>query len=70
MAIVRNIQNNRLYKYLGDDIYLNLATGAQGKIEPEVATPVFKINLEATELIGEYPIIEDLIKALNLKIEK
>ena len=70
MAILRNIQNDRLYKYLGDDTYLNLASQKEGKIEPEMAQKVLKINLEATQLIGEYPILEELICKLDLKIEK
>ena len=70
MAICRNIQNNDLYRYLGNDEYKNLRTGNTGKIDPEMAKKVFKINLEATEIINENPIVEDLIKSLNLKFEK
>ena len=69
MAIVRNIQNSDLYRYLGHDIYMNIRTGNSGKIEPELAEKIFKINLEGTELINEYPIIEELIKTLNLKFD-
>lgn len=70
MAICRNIQNNDIYRYLGNDEYVNLRTGKQGKIKPDVAQKVLKINLEATELINENPIIEDLIRTLNLKFDK
>lgn len=70
MSICRNIQNNDLYRYLGNDVYQNLRTGNTGKIEPEMAQKVLKINLEATELINENPILEDLIKSLNLKFDK
>mgnify|MGYP001613682923 FL=1 len=70
MAICRNIQNNDLYRYLGNDEYKNLRTGNTGKIDPETAKKVLKINIEATEMINENPIVEDLIKSLNLKFEK
>lgn len=70
MAIVRNIQNNDLYRYHGNDEYENIRTGKRGVIDEEMAKRCFKINLEATELINEYPVIEDLIKKLDLKIEK
>lgn len=69
MAIVRNIQNNDLYRYLGNDEYKNLRTGNTGKIEPNVVQKILKINLEATELINEHPILEELIKSLNLKFD-
>lgn len=69
MAIVRNIQNNDLYRYHGNNEYTNLRTGNRGVIDEELAQKVFKINLEATELINENPALETLIKALNLKIE-
>ena len=70
MAIVRNIQNNDLYRYLGNDVYFNIRTGGRGKIEPEMAEKMLKINLEATELCNEYPMIEELINALKLKFDK
>lgn len=67
MAIVRNVQNSDLYEYLGENKYKNLRTGKEGVVDEETAARVFKINLEATQLIGENPIIADLIKSLNLK---
>jgi hypothetical protein len=69
MAIVRNIQNNDVYRYLGNNIFKNLRTGNEGEVSDEVAKKVFKINLEATELINENPILEEMIKALNLKFD-
>lgn len=70
MSIVRNTQNNDLYRYLGNNEYKNLRTGNVGKIDPEMAKKLLKINLEATQLINEYPILENLIQSLNLKFEK
>lgn len=69
MPIVRNIQNNDLYRYLGGNKFRNLRTGKEGIIDDELAQKVFKINLEATELINENPIIEEIIKSLGLKFD-
>lgn len=70
MAIVRNIQNNDLYRYLGNNNFRNIRTGKEGTITDEQAKEVFKINLDATVICNEYAIVEELIKTLNLKIEK
>lgn len=70
MAIVRNIQTNDLYRYHGNDEYTNIRSNKRGVIKPELAQKIFKINLEATELIEQYPEIENLINKLNLKFNK
>ena len=70
MAIVRNIQNNTFYRYLGDNRYRNLITGVEGEISEELARKIFKINVEMTALCEEFPDIEKLIKALQLKADK
>lgn len=70
MAIVRNIQNNTFYRYLGDNRYRNLITGVEGEISEELARKIFKINVEMTALCEEFPNIEKLIKALQLKADK
>lgn len=67
MAIVRNIQNDDLYRYLGDNKFKNIRTGKEGLVDEERAKEVFKINLDATGIINQYPEIENLIKMLNLK---
>lgn len=70
MGIIRNIQNNDLYRYLGENKFRNVRTGQEGIIDTETAQKVFKINVEATVLCEEFPIIEEMIKALNLKSNK
>jgi len=69
-GIVRNITNNELYVYLGDNKYRNLRTGGEGEVTPNMAKKVFKINVECTIIYNENPLLENLIKELNLKIEK
>lgn len=70
MAVVRNIQNNDLYRYLGNNVFRNIRTGVEGIVSEEKAKEVFKINLEATWMIEEYPQIEELISRMNLRIDK
>lgn len=70
MCIVRNVQNNQLYRYLGDNKFRNIVTGKEGLVEDEKAREVFKINVEATAILNEYPLVEDLIEKLKLKIDK
>lgn len=69
MAILRNIQNNDAYEYLGGNKFVNLRTGKSGVVDDETARKIFKINIEATALIEEYPAIKDLIKTLSLKFD-
>ena len=68
-AVVRNIQNNQLYKYLGGTTYVNVMTGKSGEVPDELAKKIFKINLAATDILNKYPNIELLIKDLELLIE-
>jgi hypothetical protein len=70
MAIVRNIQNNNLYRYLGNNKYRNIMTGVEGEIDEAVASRIFKINLELTDLCENFPNIEIMINKLKLKSDK
>jgi len=68
--VVRNIQNNDFYFYEGENVFRNIRTDKSGTVDDETARKVFKINIEATEMINEFPIIEEMIKQLNLKSDK
>ena len=67
MAIVRHISNNCLYEYFGEDKYVNLVSGKSGVIDPDKARSILKINLDATVLIDQYPMIKELINKLQLR---
>ena len=67
MAIVRNIQNNTYYRYLGENKYRNLITGVEGEVTEEQARKVFKISAEMTYLCENFPHVEELINRLKLK---
>ena len=70
MAIVRNIQNNVLYRYLGENKYRNLITLEEGEVPEEKARELFKINIEATYILSEYPEVEKMINKLKKKKKK
>jgi len=67
--VVRNVQNQDFYYYLGGNKFQNIRTGKEGMVSDEVAARAFKINLEAMEMINEFPLIAELIKTLNLKFD-
>lgn len=69
-AIVRHVRTNDLYSYNGDNNYTNLRTQVSGVIDEEIARKSFVINVEMTVMIAEYPVVSDLIKQLQLKIDK
>lgn len=70
LAVVRHKKTNDLYYFMGGNKFRNIRSGVEGEVSDEVAQRSFAINLEATALIGEYPMICDLIKTLNLKMGK
>lgn len=67
MAVVRNIENNDLYQYLGENKYRNLRTNVEGIVPENLAQRIFRINLVATQFLHEYPLFAELINKLNLK---
>ena len=70
-GIVRNVENNLMYAYLGEDKYQNLITGKEGIVAPETAQKIFRINVEATYFYIHYQEqFLNLVKTFNLKIEK
>lgn len=65
--VVRNIFSNDLYSYNGENNFVNLRTLKSGSVTDEAAQKTFRINIEATEMINEYPMVEKMINVLNLK---
>lgn len=70
LAVVRHKQTNDLYYFIGGNKFRNIRSGVEGEVPDEVAQRSFAINLEATVLINEHPMICELIKVLNLKMDK
>ena len=65
--VVRNVQNNDAYFYNGDNVFENIRSGASGIVDDGTAARIFKLNVDATEMINEYPLISEMIQKLNLK---
>jgi hypothetical protein len=70
LAIVRHIENGIFYRYHGNNEYTNLHTGVKGKVSEVAAQKYFKINLEATMLFNENPLLEEMVGRLKLFLEK
>ena len=68
--IVRHLGTNVPYQYLGQNTFKNLTTGVEGNVSDEVAQRSFVINMDATELFYEHPILLDLVHTLKLKFDK
>ena len=69
MTILRNIQNNQLYGHVGGNKYVNLITGTEGEVSEELAKKIFKINLQATKIVHDFPEVQTLISKLGLTID-
>lgn len=69
MAIVRNKVTNVPYEYLGENKFRNLHTQKQGEVPEEKAKEIFNINLDATNICGQYPQVKELIGKLKLVME-
>lgn len=69
MVILSHKKTGIPYKHISDNVFSNLHTGRQGDVSDELAAKIFIVNVPATAIIAENPIIEKLISRLKLKIE-
>lgn len=67
--IVRNKTTSDLYEYVGENVFRNLRTGQSGKVTDEAAQKTFVFNIEASNILNEYPLVFEMIEKLNLKHE-
>lgn len=44
-------------------------TGAEGEVSEDMAKKIFKINLQATKMLNDFPVIQTLITELGLTID-
>ena len=58
-----------LYRHIEGTKYKNLRTNKEWDIPDEKAAEIFTISYNATMMINKYPIIEELILKLKLKLE-
>lgn len=74
-AVLRNYGNpdspnyNDIYMHMDGDVYKNLRTLKEGTISPELVCKVLKINVNASFLINEYPMISEMVHRLGLRLD-
>lgn len=68
--VCRNIQNGQAYYFEGGNTFTNVISGASGEVSDEKAKEIFRFNPALSEMINEFPEVENLIKTLKLKFDK
>jgi len=68
--VCRNTQNNDMYQYLEGIRWKNLRTGLEGEVPEEKVPQIFLLNVEATYFWNEWEGFGDMVRRLNLKIDK
>lgn len=69
-AILKNIQTQDLYRHRQGNVFKNLRTGVEGEITEELANKILVIDYKASMMFNKYPLLEELVFKLKLKIEK
>ena len=69
-AVLKNVQNLDLYRHIKDNTFKNLRTGVEGEIPEELTNKILTIDFNSTMLFNKYPLLEELVFKLKLKIEK
>ena len=69
-AVLINYKTQDLYRHIQGNIFKNLRTGVEGEIPEELTNKILKIDFKATMLFNKYPLLEELVFKLKLKIEK
>lgn len=67
--IVRNIQTDDAYVYLGENKFRNLRTGAEGVVPEDKAKDILVFNVQATQMFNDFPLVKELLEKLHLKFD-
>jgi hypothetical protein len=67
--VVRNVNTNDLYFHEGGNSFKNIRTGKEGEVSDTAAQKTFLINVPATQILNEYPMVAELINKLDLKYD-
>lgn len=67
--VVRNINTNDVYFYEGNNSFQNIRTLKTGIVSDIPAQKTFLINVDASQIINEYPLVAELINKLDLKYD-
>lgn len=68
-AVLRNVRTNDLYRHIEGTTFENIRTGGRGEVDAEKAKDIFVINIAATMIFNEFPLVEEMVRLLDLKIE-
>lgn len=67
--VVRNVNTNDLYFYEGDNKFVNIRSGKDGRVTDAAAQKTFLINQECSVMFNEFPLVAELINKLDLKYD-
>lgn len=65
----RYVRNDCIYEYIGECNFKNVITGQVGVVDISKAKDIFRFNIELSQMVQDYPEVENLIKFLKLKFE-
>jgi len=66
--ICQHKKNKDMYRYEGDNKFTNMRTNQSGEVSDELANKIFIFCPEVSETIKDYPIVEEMISRLQLKL--
>ena len=69
-AVLTNYKTQDLYRHVKDNTFKNLRTNVEGEIPAELTNKILRIDFNATMLFNKYPLLEELVFKLKLKIDK
>lgn len=69
-AVLRNVQTQDLYRHLEGNTFKNLRTGIEGNIPEELTNKILVIDYNSTMMFNKYPLLEELVFKLKLKLDK
>ena len=69
-AVLINPKTQDLYRHIKDNTFRNLRTNVAGEIPAELTNKILRIDFKATMLFNKYPLLEELVFKLKLKIYK
>ena len=69
-AVLINSKTQDLYRHIQGNIFKNLRTGVTGEIPEELANKILVIDYKSSMMFNKYPLLEELVFKLKLKIEK
>lgn len=70
VALARNIDTGHIYEWEGENNFTNLSTGKSGVIPTELAAEKMVIPVYLNQLVNDNPQVYELIKKLQLVMER